>query len=260
MCQYITALDSELYIEYINRIQKLNRTFTDSIYTEKHHIKPRCLGGLDTAENLIQLLPEEHFIAHKLLTLENPENKKLALAFSLMAFMKSQGQIRYECTAEEYALAKEKASFAKQGKKLTEEHKKHISESQKGHKLYFTRNHTKEEREKMGLKARDYNLNHKDYNQLSEHNKGAKMMTNGVEQHWVYKDDIEDLLAKGWKFGSCKKRKKKCVTQKSLDANKENGKRLKNTVWVHKDNERHQVNPNELEYYYSLGFKDGMKD
>lgn len=41
------------------------RTTTD--YTESHHIIPRCMGGSDDSSNLVNLLPEEHFLAHLLL-------------------------------------------------------------------------------------------------------------------------------------------------------------------------------------------------
>lgn len=36
-------------------------------YFERHHIIPRSLGGSDDAENLIDLIPEDHFFAHLLL-------------------------------------------------------------------------------------------------------------------------------------------------------------------------------------------------
>jgi hypothetical protein len=36
-------------------------------YTERHHIKPRSLGGGNEPENLIDLTPEDHFFAHLLL-------------------------------------------------------------------------------------------------------------------------------------------------------------------------------------------------
>lgn len=38
----------------------------DFIYTERHHITPRSLGGLDVDSNLIELLPEEHLFVHEL--------------------------------------------------------------------------------------------------------------------------------------------------------------------------------------------------
>lgn len=36
-------------------------------YSEKHHVIPRCLGGGDDPDNLIQLIPEDHFFAHVVL-------------------------------------------------------------------------------------------------------------------------------------------------------------------------------------------------
>lgn len=37
-------------------------------YTERHHIVPRSLGGVDCKANLVRLTYREHFIAHWLLT------------------------------------------------------------------------------------------------------------------------------------------------------------------------------------------------
>jgi hypothetical protein len=35
-------------------------------YTETHHIVPRCMGGTDSLDNLVELTPEEHYLAHQL--------------------------------------------------------------------------------------------------------------------------------------------------------------------------------------------------
>jgi hypothetical protein len=61
----------------------LNRNI--ECYTELHHIVPRCLGGSDEKSNLIKLTPEEHFIAHKLLTKIYPNNLKLLYALNFMS-------------------------------------------------------------------------------------------------------------------------------------------------------------------------------
>ena len=53
-------------------------------YTESHHIVPRCMGGTDDKDNLVCLTPEEHYVAHQLLTKIHPDNYKLALAASMM--------------------------------------------------------------------------------------------------------------------------------------------------------------------------------
>jgi hypothetical protein len=36
-------------------------------YKEKHHIRPKCIGGTNEKENLVILTAEEHYIAHLLL-------------------------------------------------------------------------------------------------------------------------------------------------------------------------------------------------
>ena len=56
------------------------REVTRTGYVEKHHILPRCLGGLDNKENLIELYPEEHYLAHLLLCKIYPGNQKLLYA------------------------------------------------------------------------------------------------------------------------------------------------------------------------------------
>lgn len=55
-----------------------NRTITD--YTERHHIVPKCLGGSNDKENLVFLTPEEHYVAHQLLTKIYPNHRGLVWA------------------------------------------------------------------------------------------------------------------------------------------------------------------------------------
>lgn len=53
-------------------------------YKERHHVIPRCMGGLDVDENLVELTPEEHYVAHQLLVKIYPENDKLIYAAIMM--------------------------------------------------------------------------------------------------------------------------------------------------------------------------------
>ena len=70
------------YQEFINNIlQTRGRLITSNEYYEKHHIIPRCKNGSDNEENLIDLFAREHFIAHKLLAEENPQNYQLKYAY-----------------------------------------------------------------------------------------------------------------------------------------------------------------------------------
>ena len=54
-------------------------------YYESHHIIPRCLGGSDNRENLVNLTAREHFIAHLCLVKIYPGNGALVRAAVMMA-------------------------------------------------------------------------------------------------------------------------------------------------------------------------------
>lgn len=56
----------------------------DHTYTELHHIIPKCLGGNDACENLVELTAREHFLAHRLLAKIYPEAKTLSYAVWMM--------------------------------------------------------------------------------------------------------------------------------------------------------------------------------
>jgi len=72
------------YDKLIIRAQLLSRGRTDT-YCEQHHIIPRCIGGLDTGDNLVLLTPEEHYIAHLLLVKIYPLETGLIYAANIMA-------------------------------------------------------------------------------------------------------------------------------------------------------------------------------
>lgn len=46
---------------------------------ETHHIVPKCMGGSNDKENLVNLTAREHFVAHKLLYKIAEKEKKLLL-------------------------------------------------------------------------------------------------------------------------------------------------------------------------------------
>ena len=134
------------YNEFIDNIlQARGRYILDNQYKERHHVIPKCLGGTNEKENLIDLLPEEHYTAHKLLAQENPNNYKLQYAWWNMAQCKGSTKKRPTVTKEEYALAREaKAKFSTgelnpcYGRRHTEEEKLLMS---KNHKDFSGKNH-----------------------------------------------------------------------------------------------------------------------
>lgn len=95
------------YQEFINNILETRGRFgiPKGEYKERHHIVPKCIGGTNDEDNLIDLYAKEHFIAHKLLAEENQDNYKLVYAWVAMVYPKPwqyKDKRNYEITAEEY--------------------------------------------------------------------------------------------------------------------------------------------------------------
>lgn len=81
---------------YNNLIEKAkDRVLSDEVYRERHHIIPRCMGGTDNLNNLVELTAKEHYVAHLLLSKANPLNAKLAWAAIMMAKCSSSEQVRF---------------------------------------------------------------------------------------------------------------------------------------------------------------------
>lgn len=56
-----------------------------SCYKESHHIIPKCMGGSDDKENIVDLTPEEHYLAHQLLVKIYPGHPGLSFAAMTMS-------------------------------------------------------------------------------------------------------------------------------------------------------------------------------
>lgn len=106
-------MNNMTYEKFINNILTIRgRHGCGDLYYEKHHIIPKCLGGNDEDNNLIDLFAREHFIAHKLLADEYPDNDKLVYAWWCISNVKNEyTSHRYEPTPEEYE--ESKIAFAK---------------------------------------------------------------------------------------------------------------------------------------------------
>lgn len=85
-------------------------------YSEIHHIIPRCLGGDDTKNNLVELTAREHYLCHKLLTKIIPKNTieyyKVCYAY-IMMMVSSKNQKRYIKNSKEYNKIREEISIIK---------------------------------------------------------------------------------------------------------------------------------------------------
>lgn len=72
------------YENIYNTIIERSRGRILSGYTEEHHIVPRCLGGDNSKNNLVDLTAEEHYVCHQLLVKMYPGNIKLVKAAMFM--------------------------------------------------------------------------------------------------------------------------------------------------------------------------------
>lgn len=111
-------------------------------YCERHHIVPRCMGGLNNDDNLIDLYAREHFEAHRLLALENPNIKGLTYAWWIMSTTLDGTKKEGKVTPEEYEECRKVFSKSisgennpmygkpspRRGAHLTAEQKQHLRE------------------------------------------------------------------------------------------------------------------------------------
>lgn len=142
-------------------------------YVERHHIIPKCMGGTDDYENLVQLTPEEHYLAHQLLIKMYPTIPGLAHAAQLMTVHHTDGRttnklfgwIRRKCGEDASIRMKKwlennKPLNPMRGKKHREETIKQISRSAK---ISMT--------EAVGVRVYAYNLDgsfYREFRTLSE--------------------------------------------------------------------------------------------
>lgn len=78
------------YRKHYENLIKRAQSRVLTAYTESHHIIPRCMGGTDESENLVNLTPEEHYVAHQLLVKIYPNNVGLICAAMLMTGHKNK--------------------------------------------------------------------------------------------------------------------------------------------------------------------------
>jgi hypothetical protein len=121
-------------------------------YTEKHHIIPRCMGGSDESSNLVALTVREHFIAHQLLVKIYPKESSLVYAANMMLYCNGLKHTakKYEWLKKQFS---QNMSQIHKGKKLTESHRKRISESQSGeNNNMYGKTHTDEVKQRISEK------------------------------------------------------------------------------------------------------------
>lgn len=133
-------------------------------YYERHHIVPKCLGGSNKKENIIYLTAQEHYNAHKLLYVENPDNKYLSYAWVCISKMTNSENHNIIITDDEFAKLRELQSVEvreinkgkipwNKGKTniYSQETRKKMGEKNVGNKYSLGRKHSNEAKEKIKI-------------------------------------------------------------------------------------------------------------
>lgn len=128
------------YAEFIQNILDTRGRFIDNYdgVKERHHIMMKSLGGANDENNLIDLIGSEHYEAHKLLALENPNCREAQIAWWMMSHNADANGREYEVSAEDWESArlawvrsfsgKNNPNF---GKPMSDEQKAKISQTRK---------------------------------------------------------------------------------------------------------------------------------
>lgn len=119
----------KIYNDLIENAKSKNRKKYKGQYYERHHIVPKCIGGLDNKENLILLTAREHFVAHKLLVEIYPNNNSLIYSYNYMSVMSNCHERDYKISNREYKWLREKLSSIMSNRIVSVQTKEKISKS-----------------------------------------------------------------------------------------------------------------------------------
>lgn len=143
---------------YDDLIQR-GKSRTLSGYKERHHIVPRCMGGTDEMENLVDLTAEEHFVAHQLLVKIYPDEIKLALALKILMGSCNKTNKQFGWIRRKTVIASAKLHT---GMKRSDTTKKNISNSLKGKRLGVSFTDEHKENLSKSLKGRIFTSKHRE--------------------------------------------------------------------------------------------------
>ncbi len=114
--------------QYDLLMEKARQRGTVEGYKERHHIIPRCMGGSNKKENLVELSAREHYVAHRLLYMYYKTPQTAAAWFAMAAYDTQHNKV----SARKYELARKTMSAVRTGAALSAEHRKRISDGSKG--------------------------------------------------------------------------------------------------------------------------------
>ena len=144
------------------------------------------------------------------------------------------------------ASTRQKLSIAHKGKKLTEEHKKRLSETSPRLNTFARLSPEKqlEVRRKISqsTKHRDWSNYKIGWKKNGERSSNSKWINNGKKELFIINDKLESYLNEGWTLGRI-----------NITNNSKIG-----CIWVNKNYKNKQIKANELEKYLEQGYIQGM--
>lgn len=125
------------YDQIITRAK--SRTLPDDVYTERHHIIPKSIGGTNLKDNLVVLTAREHFICHWLLIKFSTGRFKLKMCAALSMMHRTNNDQMHRYKSVNFSriyqsikiLNSEFASDRNSGRTYSPEAKARMSEAQK---------------------------------------------------------------------------------------------------------------------------------
>jgi transposase-like protein len=127
---YLQNKYTKWYYNIIQRAQ--SRVLPSDIYTEKHHIIPKSIGGTDSADNLVKLTAKEHFICHLLLVRMTSGLYRRSMAYAAWKMTFMDNRPRYNPCSRTYEMLRKQLSSSFKGIPKTKLHwlgKKHTPET-----------------------------------------------------------------------------------------------------------------------------------
>jgi hypothetical protein len=166
---------------YNNIIQNAkSRILSKEIYTERHHIIPKSLGGDDSLSNLVDLTAREHFICHLLLPKMLTGIDKRNMTFAIWAMINrdhSKQRSRHKINSHTYHRLKnqvaEATSQLHKGKTVSKETREKLSKSCKGRPSSFKgKTHSDESKKKLSNARKGKTLSSETVAKILESRKG----------------------------------------------------------------------------------------
>ena len=188
------------YNQLIDKCLQMEKEgYPEGMYTEVHHILPKCQGGTNRKCNLVRMPVRYHIVAHMLLACAFPDEKGLVYAVNIMFVGNNRKSEASNISTrliskfkEEYFKKLSESSKGKNnvfyGKHHTEETKKKLSEISKDRydspdkNPFYGKHHTEESKKKMSEAKRGRKLSEEHKRKISLSGKGRKNSPSSIEK------------------------------------------------------------------------------